>query len=60
MKKRINKIVLLVLTFFLTICSFSAKPKAKTANTLRELRQELANLQAQKKSQENAKKSSNI
>lgn len=33
-------------------------PSAKTANTLRELRQELANLQAQKKSSENQKKAS--
>ena len=46
MKKRIDKIVLLVLTLLLAMGSFSAKPKAKTANTLRELRQELANLQA--------------
>ena len=58
MKKRINKIVLLILTLFLAMGSFSAKPKAKTANTLRELRQELGNLQAQKKSQENAKRMS--
>ena len=37
---------------------FPLTPQAKTANTLRELRQELANLQAQKKNNENAKKMS--
>lgn len=48
------KIILLMLVFSL----FMYNPKAKTANTLRELRQELANLQAQKKSNENTKKMS--
>lgn len=45
---------LLVLSMFL----FPLNGNAKTANTLRELRQELSNLQAQKKANENAKQAS--
>ncbi len=57
-----NKIrrVLIINTFLFLISMFvfSYNSQAKTANTLRELRQELSNLQAQKKSNENAKRMS--
>ena len=54
---RTNRILFAFVTF-ISFLILPLKPKAKTANTLRELRQELANLQAQKRNNENAKKAS--
>ena len=51
------KIVLVLLLLFSWMI-FPLNSQAKTANTLRELRQELANLQAEKKANENAKQMS--
>ena len=60
MKKIVERINRIFLAFIVAISFIilPLNPKAKTANTLRELRQELANLQAQKKEQDNAKKMS--
>lgn len=60
MNRLLNKITIVSLSLLLVL-SFVIVPKnvnAKTANTLRELRQELANLQAQKKANDNAKQAS--
>lgn len=57
MKKSIERIFLIIiilLSFIVTISS----AEAKTANTLRELREELANLQAQKRKNDNEKQAS--
>ena len=47
--------IFLIIVLTLSVVIFPLNVEAKTANTLRELRQELSNLQAQKKSNENAK-----
>ena len=57
MIKRLNRYFLSLVTV-VSLVLMPLNTEAKTANTLRELRQELANLQAQKKSNENQKKAS--
>lgn len=57
MRKKIS-VTLLLLFIISSFFLFPVNSQAKTANTLRELRQELANLQAQKRSNDNAKKMS--
>ena len=54
---KVNRIFLAIL-IIVSFTILPLNPEAKTASTLRELRQELANLQAQKKANENEKKSS--
>lgn len=59
--KKVSKNILNIHFIIILLISFWVLPlnsQAKTANTLRELRQELANLQAQKKSNDNAKQMS--
>ena len=58
MIKNICKGTLISILLTLSFAVFPTSSQAKTANTLRELRQELANLQAQKKANENTKKMS--
>ena len=60
MKKFIGKVnrIFLSIIISLSYIVFPLTPQAKTANTLRELRQELANLQAQKRANDNDKKMS--
>jgi len=54
----IKKLSKVTTVFLLALLVIPFNVTAKTANTLRELRQELYNLQAQKKANDNAKKSS--